>query len=252
MPMRLCMSRNNTPKESQRELVFTADLTTAISYNVALSFVDLFMPAKKTPPSLAARRKPIQARALERRQQILDITAQLLDEVGFDDLTTILIAKRLAISVGSLYHYFPNKQSVLHALASQWIAEVELALDDIDKIAAEAGSLAEFSDSSVDRMILAYHRQQGILPLVQAIYGVPELRPLDDAHDELVINRMGKAFKHLDIQGSQIELDRLARSYLEVVHALALVVVLQKNSRAKRTLEDLKAMVNCLLARDRS
>jgi AcrR family transcriptional regulator len=215
-------------------------------------FVDFFMPVKKTPPLLAARRKPTQARALERRQQILDITAQLLDEVGFDDLTTILIAKRLSISVGSLYHYFPNKQSVLHALASQWIVEVELALDSIDKIAGESGSLAEFSDLSVDRMLLAYRRQQGILPLVQAIYGVPELRPLDDAHDELVINRMGKVFKRLNIQGSKAELDRLARSYLEVVHALALVVVLQTGSRAKRTLDDLKAMVNCLLTRDRS
>jgi AcrR family transcriptional regulator len=210
------------------------------------------MPVKKTPPLLAARRKPTQARALERRQQILDITAQLLDEVGFDDLTTILIAKRLSISVGSLYHYFPNKQSVLHALASQWIVEVELALDGIDEIAEEAGSLAEFSGLSVDRMIIAYRRQQGILPLVQAIYGVPELRPLDEAHDELVINRMGKVFKHLDIQGSQVELDRLARSYLEVVHALALVVVQQKGRRAKRTLDDLKAMVNCLLTRARS
>jgi AcrR family transcriptional regulator len=246
------MSRNDTSRESLLELGFSADLTTAISYSVAFSFLDLFMPAKPTPPSLAARRKPTQARALERRQQILAITAQLLDEVGFDDLTTILIAKRLDISVGSLYHYFPNKQAVLHALASQWIDEVELALDGIDKVAEQAGSLAEFSDLSVDRMIVAYRRQQGILPLVQAIYGVPELRPLDEAHDDLVINRMGKVFKHLNIQGSQVELDRLARSYLEVVHALALVVVQQKGRRAKRTLDDLKAMVNCLLTRARS
>jgi AcrR family transcriptional regulator len=210
------------------------------------------MPAKKKSPSLVARRKPTQARALERREQILAMTAQLLDEVGFDDLTTILIAKRLGISVGSLYHYFPNKKSVLHALASQWIEEVGLALNDIDKIADEVESLAEFSDLSVDRMILVYRRQQGILPLVQAIYSVPELRPLDEAHDELVINRMGKVFKRIYIEGTQLELDRLARSYLEVVHALALVIVWQEGTRAKRTLDDLKAMVHCLLTRDRS
>jgi hypothetical protein len=81
---------------------------------------------------------------------------------------------------------------------------------------------------------------------------VPELRPLDEAHDELVINRMGKVFKRVDIQGTQVELDRLARSYLEVVHALALAIVWQKAPRAKRTLDDLKAMVNCLLTRSRS
>ncbi len=189
---------------------------------------------------------------MQRRTQILDITAQLLDEVGFDDLTTILIAKRLGISVGSLYHYFPNKHSVLHALASQWIDEVKVALDGIDEIALKVKSIAEFSDLSVDRMLVVYRRQKGILPLVQAIYAVPELRPLDEEHDELVISRMRVMFKHLNVLGSKNELDRLARAYLEVVHALALVIVSQTGIRSKRTLDDLKHMVCGLLTRPAS
>ena len=44
--------------------------------------------------TLTPRNAPIQKRALERRAKILEVTAELLEEVGQDDLTTILVAKR--------------------------------------------------------------------------------------------------------------------------------------------------------------
>ena len=72
---------------------------------------------------IGSKRTPRQSRSLQRRQEILRTTATLLDRVGFDDLTTILIAKELRISVGSLYHYFPNKQAILYALGEQWLEE---------------------------------------------------------------------------------------------------------------------------------
>jgi len=49
---------------------------------------------------LTPRSTPVQKRAQERREQILTITAQLLEEVGQDDLTTILVAKTVGMSVG--------------------------------------------------------------------------------------------------------------------------------------------------------
>ena len=69
---------------------------------------------------LKPRTEPVQKRALERREAILRVTALLLEEVGQDDLTTILVAKRANISVGTLYHYFPNKYAILNALGEQW------------------------------------------------------------------------------------------------------------------------------------
>ena len=60
-----------------------------------------------------SRAQPVQKRAQERRNLILGITAELLEEVGQDDLTTILVAKRAGVSVGTLYHYFPNKYAIM-------------------------------------------------------------------------------------------------------------------------------------------
>jgi hypothetical protein len=47
MLMRLCMSKNSMPNETQPELVFPTDLTTAISYNIAFSFCRIFYACKK-------------------------------------------------------------------------------------------------------------------------------------------------------------------------------------------------------------
>ena len=77
---------------------------------------------------LTPRNTPIQKRALERRDKILEVTAVLLEEIGQDDLTTILVAKRAEVSVGTLYHYFPNKYAILYALAERWLGEMDIAL----------------------------------------------------------------------------------------------------------------------------
>jgi len=202
---------------------------------------------EKRKNSLDPRRKPVQERARQRTQQILDITAKLLDEVGFDDLTTILIAKELKISVGSLYHYFPNKHAILYSLGASWLEEMTLALEDTARLNLEAMTLDVFVSKAVGRMHQVYQKQYSILPLAQALWAIPELRELDLQHDDLVITKMAAMFERLGVKESNSELLRLGRFYLELTHSLLLVVVNQKGQRSKRTLEDLKRLVFELL-----
>ena len=202
---------------------------------------------EKRKNSLNPRRKPVQERARQRTQQILDITAKLLDEVGFDDLTTILIAKKLKISVGSLYHYFPNKHAILYSLGASWLEEMTLALEDTARLNLEAMTLEVFVSKAVGRMLQVYQKQYSILPLAQALWAIPELRELDLQHDDLVITKMAAMFERLGVKENSSELHRLGRFYLELTHSLLLVVVNQKGQRSKRTLEDLKRLVFELL-----
>ena len=201
---------------------------------------------------LAPRNTPIQKRALERRAKILEVTAELLEEVGQDDLTTILVAKRAEISVGTLYHYFPNKYAILYALAEQWLGEIDIALQELEAERVEALSLKKFVDKAVERMLLTYINQRGLLPLVQAMFGVPELKDLDTAHDELIISAMARMFSRLEVAERPAELSRLGRAFLEVTHALLLVVVNQNKADGLKTLNDLKYVSLCLLERAKS
>ncbi len=203
---------------------------------------------RKTTP----RTQPVQKRAQERRNQILGVTADLLEEVGQDDLTTILVAKRAGVSVGTLYHYFPNKYAIMYALAEQWVGEMDIALQELEAEDIEALSLKKFIERSIERMLLVYTNQQGLLPLVQAMYGVPELKELDLIHDELIINSMARMFKRMDIASKNAELARLGRSYMEISHALLLVVVHQSKADGSKTLAELKYLSLCLLERAKS
>jgi AcrR family transcriptional regulator len=189
---------------------------------------------------------------LARREQILAATAVLLEEVGQDDLTTILVAKRVGVSVGTLYHYFPNKYAILYALAEQWLGEWNLALLELEAHKIESLSLKKFVEKVMDRTLLVYKNQSGILPLVQAMFGVPELKELDSQHDELIIASMARMFRRLEITEDHAELSRLGSEWMEVSHALLLVIVDQNPTDAARSLSDLKFLSLCLLERAKS
>ncbi|WP_339673448.1 TetR/AcrR family transcriptional regulator [Dasania marina] len=198
--------------------------------------------------STAARRKPRQARAQKRHDQILDITAELLESVGIDGLTTILIAKELKISVGSLYHYYPNKVAILCALASRWLDEMTYIIAEVDKNIAEHRDITSYVQVYTDKISDMYKRQRGILPLVQAMYAIPEVRQLDEQHDTLMIQYLVNALKHFGCKASKPELERIARLYHETTYICSMTIVEQQGSKASRSQADLNQMLNALLA----
>jgi AcrR family transcriptional regulator len=65
------------------------------------------------------RRVPRQDRSEQRFELILDTTAQLIDEVGYGNLTTSLIAKRVGMSGPGIYRYFDGLQAIASALATR-------------------------------------------------------------------------------------------------------------------------------------
>ena len=47
---------------------------------------------------------------------MLDACAALVDEQGYDGLTTTLLAERAGVAIGSIYQFFPDKRAVVAAL----------------------------------------------------------------------------------------------------------------------------------------
>ncbi|MFF4488538.1 TetR family transcriptional regulator [Streptomyces sp. NPDC001544] len=65
------------------------------------------------------RRAPVQRRSAERLTRILDACADLLDEVGYDALSTRAVAQRAGVPIGSVYRFFGNKRQMADALAQR-------------------------------------------------------------------------------------------------------------------------------------
>ncbi|MFB6560914.1 MULTISPECIES: TetR/AcrR family transcriptional regulator [unclassified Streptomyces] len=69
------------------------------------------------PPAHSLRRAPIQQRSADRLARILDACAELLDETGYENLSTRAVAQRAGVPIGSVYRFFGNKRAMAIALA---------------------------------------------------------------------------------------------------------------------------------------
>jgi len=76
---------------------------------------------KRKTPQIQPRKAPRQARSATLVAAILQAAVRVLERDGAQRFTTVRVAERAGVSVGSLYQYFPNKQSLLFRLqADEW------------------------------------------------------------------------------------------------------------------------------------
>jgi AcrR family transcriptional regulator len=88
---------------------------------------------KRTGP----RKPPTQARSRARVENILKAAGTLLGEVGYDGLSTNLIAERADVPVGSIYQFFQGKDDIVAALVEQFQDRIlRLAGEQLDAASA--------------------------------------------------------------------------------------------------------------------
>jgi AcrR family transcriptional regulator len=79
--------------------------------------------------ALEPRKIPVQARAAVTVDAIFEATIQVLLSHGAERLTTTRVAERAGVSVGTLYQYYPNKQSLLFAVLENHLDQVSSAVE---------------------------------------------------------------------------------------------------------------------------
>ena len=77
---------------------------------------------------------------------MLDACAELVDEVGYEGLTTTLLAERAEVAIGSVYQFFPDKRAIVQALA---LRNMEAYLDRLSTRFA-AGNLGQTRPSPTE------------------------------------------------------------------------------------------------------
>ena len=83
------------------------------------------------------RKLPTQARSRARVADILKAAATLLGEVGYDGLSTNLVAERAQVPVGSIYQFFDGKDDIVAALVEQFQDRIQrLVGEQLDAVAA--------------------------------------------------------------------------------------------------------------------
>ncbi|WP_211240691.1 TetR/AcrR family transcriptional regulator [Hamadaea tsunoensis] len=118
-------------------------------------------PAVTTRP---LRRVPVQGRSVARVQRMLDACAELIDEVGYEGLTTTLLAERAGVAIGSVYQFFPDKRAIVQALT---LRNVEAYLARLAE-RIPAGELTDWwdgVDAGIEEYIELHRRVPGFRTL---------------------------------------------------------------------------------------
>jgi AcrR family transcriptional regulator len=200
---------------------------------------------------LSPRNVPVQQRAHRQRDKILKATSELLETVGVDELTTIRVAEAVGISVGTLYHYFPNKHAILHSLAENWIETVLDGLVDISQKDLSNVAIKDFVVLITGVFEDLFIKHRPLLPLINAINTLPELNSLKVDFNQELIKALGGIFIDLDICASTLESERLSSVYWQLLQGLLLLYV-DANPKSDKTLSDIKYLQYSLLERAKS
>ncbi|HEX4883343.1 MAG TPA: TetR/AcrR family transcriptional regulator [Casimicrobiaceae bacterium] len=84
-------------------------------------------------PAKTSSRKPRRTRAPEhrtaRRDEILDVAAELFAERGYDAVSLADIAHAVGLSKATLYHYFDRKEAILGTIVVTTIRELNAFVD---------------------------------------------------------------------------------------------------------------------------
>lgn len=129
---------------------------------------------------LKPRKIPQQPRSQRTREEILEATARLLNRHPLEEVSTNHIAQKTGISIGTLYKYYPNKDSILADLSLMYMRkDAELVGAIFDKY--QAGQLSELLDELVDALMAVHMNDARVRGVVYQNLG--RLRLLTEAQN---------------------------------------------------------------------
>jgi len=109
--------------------------------------------------SRSTRRLPLQPRSHQTVQRVLDAASSLLEQMPLEDVTTTRIAAEAGLSIGALYRFFPDKQTIIDAIAVRHVEQFRASLEGtvMKTIEHEIANLETFDPAKVlDSVVDAY------------------------------------------------------------------------------------------------
>ncbi|HGX3400284.1 TetR family transcriptional regulator [Acinetobacter nosocomialis] len=104
--------------------------------------------------ALKPRKSPVQARSTATIEVLHEATIQVLLKEGIVKCNTTRIAERAGVSVGSIYQYYPNRDSLLAAVLQRHLDSVAEKIEELC-LKYEKTSLKTLISALVDEIILA-------------------------------------------------------------------------------------------------
>ena len=196
--------------------------------------------------STSMRRLPKQARGEERVAAILQAAALVFHEVGFDAATTNMIAQRANTAIGSLYDFFPNKETIARRLNEQFCEDLRVLFDAIltDKLVHL--SLPQLIDCIIDPLVHYHQTHPGMLALWLKSQDASRLSAIKRDLLETLAHKTASIFLLRYPHCDEASALRSSRICMQTVQAL-IILATDGAQVDKKIIVDLKIMIRAYL-----
>ena len=126
-------------------------------------------------PETRRRGAPHQKRSQQTVDLILATAADLLEESGFENLSTNAICRRAGLTPPALYRYFPNKYAVLKELGEQLMARQNHVVITLDWTLSDLDALQQQIANLLSRTIEVTRQTPAGVWILRALHATPAL-----------------------------------------------------------------------------
>lgn len=200
-------------------------------------------------PRVKLRKKPAQARSIEKYNRILDTVAELVESGGVDWITTNLIAEKVGVPIGTIYQFFPNKESILYALYERQLHQLDTHFEPFFSEALDNLSMDELMGQAVFSMSTAYEKVPGMINIMNSMHVHPDFRELLDLNNRRLAKWLFGVLKRRYPEQQDGLLTLLAEAVVELGDAIfrKLLLIRPKESLRELMLTGFKLAVLALL-----
>jgi AcrR family transcriptional regulator len=195
---------------------------------------------------LGLRSTPQQARSRATMQRLLDVSVDLLEEVGVEGFNTNLLAERAGVGVRAIYRYFPNKLAILVALTESFREAERAWIGDLRLIGAD-GDWRGGAEAAVDGYFEAAARRPGYPALRAATQAIPELREIERAANKEHEDDLAEGLRALGIDLEAAHLAVVCRTIMESSTRMLDIALQVPPAEAGLLVRELKRMIVSLL-----
>src|SRR5277367_4305638 len=194
-------------------------------------------------PGLYRRRHPSQARAQRTFETVLEAAVRLIEQEGVERATTRRIALAAGVSVGAVYEYFPNKESIVLHLGTSWLRRIREVVDALHPSQSGIPDLLGYLNRMMSDAERLYRDQPGLLAVVRLIGAIPELREAEQAHDLEVSASIKSALRQYAPDADPAELQAAAYYMIIISHSVLSECFVARSGDAERLLRMLRVSI---------
>lgn len=177
---------------------------------------------RRQHPSLEPKVQPVQQRAADTIERILDAAAKTLSDVGIERLSTNLVCERAGLTPPALYRYFPNKYALLSELGQRLMQRQNECVGRWMTEEVFAGGVPALERALEGLLLETFEvtrRTEGGIWIMRALRAVPALQEVRLTSHAVVTEEQARLLTRALPNADKTELRLASRVVVELLYA---------------------------------